>query len=69
MVAVFTRYERDFRALGLTPKKMFVRVKNVNSVRGRKFSGIIRVRDWYMGEIQILEAYDHLRVRQPEIFD
>lgn len=69
MIAVFTRYERDYNELEMTPKKMFIRVKNINDIRGRKFSGIIRAHDWYRGERDILDAYDHLRVRQPEIFD
>ena len=68
MIAVFTRYERDFKEMELTPKNMFVRIRNINSVRGCKFYGIIRTHDWYKAEYDILQAYDYLRVRQPEIF-
>lgn len=69
MIAVFTRYQRDYKELEMTPKKMFVRIRSIKDIIGRSFSGVVRVRDWYRGEREILEAYDYLRVRQPEIFD
>jgi hypothetical protein len=69
MIAVFTRYQKDYKELEMTPKKMFVRIRSTNDIRGRNFSGVVRAYDWYRGEREILEAYDYLRVRQPEIFD
>ena len=69
MIAVFTRYQKDYKELEMTPKKMFVRIRSIKDIIGRSFSGVVRVRDWYRGEREILEAYDYLRVRQPEIFD
>ena len=69
MIAVFYRYERDFKELEPTPRKMFRRIRTINDIRVVKFTGIIKAHDWYRGEKEITEAYDHLRVRQPELFD
>lgn len=70
MIAVFSLNERDFKSiLEVTPNKMFVRVRDINDLRGRTFTGIIRVRGWYKGMKNLIEAYDYLRVRQPELFD
>lgn len=48
---------------------MFRRIKSINDIQGVRFDGIIRYYDWYSGGTEILEAYDHLRVVQPELFD
>jgi len=69
MIAVFCRYERDFKELESTPRKMFRRIRGINDIRGIKFIGIIKVQDWYRGEKEITEAYDYLRIRQPELFE
>jgi len=69
MIAVFCRYERDFKELEPTPGKMFRRIRSINDIRGVVFTGIIKDQGWYRGEKEITEAYDHLRVRQPELFD
>ncbi len=69
MIAVFCRYERDFKELEPTPRKMFRRIRGINDIRGITFTGVIKAHDWYRGEKEITEAYDHLRVRQPELFD
>jgi len=69
MIAIFCRYERDFKELKPTPINIFRRIRSINDIRGIKFDGIIRTFDWYRGDKEIVEAYDHLRVRQPELFD
>ena len=69
LCAVFCRYERDFKELNPTPRKIFRRIQSINDIRGIKFTGIIRTHDWYMGEKEITEAYDHLRFIQPELFE
>ena len=69
MIAVFCRYLRDFEELEPSPRKMFIRIRNINDIRGCKFIGIIKSHDWFRGEDEMREAYDHLRVRQPELFD
>ena len=69
MIAVFCRYERDYKQLEPTPRQMFKRIRSINDIRGIKFTGIIRVRDWYIGEKEINEAYDYLRFIQPELFE
>lgn len=68
MIAVFVKTEREFKEMEFTPVKNFIRIKNINNIRGREFSGVIRLRDWYRGDSQIIDAYDHLRVRYPKIF-
>jgi hypothetical protein len=69
MIAAFTKTERDFKELGVSPKSKFIRVKTIDDLRGRKFNGIIRFFDWYKSDTQILDAYDYLRTVQPEIFE
>lgn len=69
MIAIFCKYERDFKELEFTPQKMFVKIRNVNDIRGRTFTGVLKLYDWYRGEKDMLYAYDVLRERQPELFD
>lgn len=68
MIAVFCTRQRDFEELEPTPRKMFIRIRSINDLRGVKFTGIIKIYDWYR-EKDIEEAYDYLRVAQPELFD
>lgn len=68
MIAVFCRRQRDFEELEPSPRKMFRRIKSINDLRGIQFTGIIKIYDWYR-EKDIEEAYDYLRVAQPELFD
>lgn len=68
MIAVFTKDERDFRGMRFTPENMFIRVRNHESIAGRHFIGVLYVNRWYEGNREILDAYDCLRIRQPEIF-
>ena len=69
MIAVFCRYERDLRELEPTPRKMFRRIRSINDIYGFKFTGIIKAHDWFNSEKEIIEAYDNLRIRQPELFE
>lgn len=68
MIAVFCLYQRDFEELAPTPRKMFKCVKNINDIRGIKFTGIIRNYNWYRGGKEMMEAYYDLQIRQPELF-
>jgi hypothetical protein len=69
MIAIFCKHERDFKELDPTPRKLFRQIRTINDIRGIKFDGIIKAPDWYRGNKEITEAYDHLRIRQPELFD
>lgn len=69
MIAVFCRYERDLKELEPTPRKMFRRVQSIDDIRGINFTGIIKAHDWYRGGKEMTEAYDQLRLKQPELFD
>lgn len=69
MIAVFYKFERDWRELDSTPKKMFVKIRSIDDIRGRTFTGVLRLYDWYRGEKSMLYAHDALRARQPELFD
>ena len=69
MIAVFSKSEADYKGLlEVTPSKMFIRIKDMYDIRGRKFTGIIRTHQWFLNEA-VEEAYDFLRMRQPELFD
>jgi hypothetical protein len=69
MIAVFSQTESDYRfILELTPSKMFIRIRDVNDIRGRTFTGIVRTYRWWLNK-EAEYAYDVLRTRQPELFD
>lgn len=68
MIAVFSRYQKDFTDLNPTPREMFVSIKSTESIRGRKFTGIIRMYGWYNNKL-VCDAYDELKKQQPELFD
>lgn len=68
MIAVFCKYQRDFDELIFTPKNILKRIKNAESVFGARFDGVIRMYDWYNGDKELLNAYDVLMARQPELF-
>lgn len=68
MVAVFCRSEIDYIRLNLTPKRMFKRIRDVDSIRGIMFLGVIHYADWYNSNKNVLNAYDELQIKQPELF-
>lgn len=67
MIAVFCRYQRDFDTNRFLPKKMFVRIKSNQDIRGRTFTGAVLMHDWYLIK-ELNEAYEDLHRRQPELF-
>ena len=72
MIAVFCENERAFKDLMPTPKKMFRAIRNINDIRGFKFTGVIvEDRFWFQkrSDVFIREAYDFLMHTQPELFD
>lgn len=69
MIAVFTYNDHEFRDLQVTPRKNFKRIKSFNDLRGQKFSGIIRTRDWWRSSKDVEEIYEQLKMRQPELLD
>ena len=68
MTAVFTRTQRDFNSMCFHPKKEFRRITKIEDIRGIHFSGVIKLMNWYDGEKSIIEAYDSLVDRHPELF-
>lgn len=66
MIAVFAK-RRDFEDLYGTPKNYFVHISDVNSIRGRTFTGVIRLYSWYENS-KMRDAYESLQLRQPELF-
>ena len=68
MIAVFTRSERDFRELKLSPSNNFIRVIGTHSLHGRIFNGVIQVIGWYDSNDEIRDAFDIIQLRQPELF-
>ena len=69
MIAVFTRYQRDYEELELTPPKEFKRIKDITDVMNCEFSGIIKLHDWYKGSELVAEAYYRLRATQRHLFE
>jgi hypothetical protein len=70
LIAVFTRTEKDFHDLRMTPKSNYIRVRDKSSIRGIEFTGVIQGFDWYKDDFNHKrnEAYDYLHVKQPNIF-
>ncbi len=68
MIAVFTKSQKDFIELNPTPIHEFKRIKNIDDIVGLKFSGVIRIFNWYDCDKGILDAYEALKRRQPELF-
>ena len=69
MIAVFARDQRDFVGLNPTPRKDFIRIRKIDDIRGRKFTAVIRMFNWYAGDKSITNAYEALEQRQPELFN
>ena len=67
MIAVFTQTGHYFRTLQLFPRNKFVRVKDVNSIRGIRFDAVIidYIPIWNKDHDKAYEALLH---RQPELF-
>ena len=68
MIAVFSKSEFDFKSIEVNPSKMFIRIRNIDDIRGRTFTGIIKIYHWWSDK-DVEEAYEHLRIRQPELFE
>lgn len=66
-IAVFAK-ERHLSVMRLQPKNKFIIIRDVNNIRGRRFDAIITIADWYTNN-NIVEAYEALKERQPEIFE
>lgn len=70
MIAVFTRYENMFRRnFTFYPVNKFLRIKSTRDIAGRHFDAVILYADWYESELNIMDAYDTLKQRQPELFN
>lgn len=69
MTAVFTRTQKDFDSMCFHPKKEFKRIRTKEDLRGINFLGVIKLMNWYDGEISIIEAYYSLQERHPELFN
>ncbi len=64
MIAVFAL---NMNYIRFTPSKNFKIIRNLSSIRGYNFSGVITITDWYHSD-NLCEAYEILKLRQPEIF-
>lgn len=67
MIAIFSNNNRDFSHLNMSPEKEFIKVRDIDSISGRKFTGYILSLDWYKSE-KLIRAYEALQKRQPELF-
>ena len=66
MIAIFGQ-QRDISNIRCMPSNNFKIIRDVNSVRGIKFTGIITLDGFYL-ITNIKDAYDELYKRQPELF-
>jgi hypothetical protein len=71
MTAVFCKSQADFLNLRARPAKNFIRVRNEFDVRGRNITAVIFIHDWHNdnNSKKIIEAYDHLKKINPELFN
>jgi len=67
MIAVFAP-TNSFRRGQLRPEKMFKIIRDVQSIRGVYFTGIIVMPGWYHESVGRQDAYSELEIRQPELF-
>lgn len=64
MIAVFTKH----KAFRFHPTNHFVFIQNIDSIRGRKFTGVIEMYGFWE-DIEKQEAFDILKGKQPELFE
>ena len=68
MIAVFAFNKPQYNSLNLLPRNEFRLIKNVDSIRGERFTGIILLDGWSENKLPC-DAYDSIKKRQPELFD
>lgn len=68
MVAIFTGHIQDFNRGMMSGKNEIKVIRNVNDIRGMKFTSIIRLTNWYEDKNKV-EANEYLKIRQPELFE
>lgn len=68
MIAVFVNSDRDFHEFAFTPREHFIRIRKVEDIRARTFTGIILYNGWYKTGFEIQDAYNALKQRQPKLF-
>jgi len=68
MIAVFAKDLQQLSTIRLTPRELFVVVRNPSDIVGRTFIGMIKLDFWFEGAKEIRDAMEELRKRQPELF-
>ena len=58
---------RFYINLHFTTKQMYRIIRNLDSVCGIRFTGVMILDDWYINK-DLHDAYDSLKIRQPELF-
>ena len=66
MIAVFSK-QIQFESLSKSPENMFVWIKNIESIRGRTFTGVICMFDWHNDPGRCFAMHE-LEKLQPELF-
>lgn len=68
MIAIFTnRIDILNREITLSDTDSFRVVTDIHKIRGINFTGIILHYDWYAND-NTVNAYESLKLRQPELF-
>ena len=67
MVAVFTKYPKDFQRGRMSGDNDIKIIRNVDSIRGIRFTSVMELNNWYDNQ-DLDQAYKALEIRQPELF-
>lgn len=69
MIAIFTSFPEDFDRARSNPKKEFKVIRKVNDIRGIRFTSLLEFQGWSVNQRDRIEAYEALKIRQPELFN
>ncbi len=64
MIAVFSKYEKNFQHFRCTPKEVFIRIHDIRDILGKDFDGIIVLDDM---TDEMYNAYEFLIATNPKL--
>ncbi len=68
MIAIFTGHIQYFNRGRMSGEKNIKVIRNINDIRGIKFTSVVELTDWYEDKNKMV-AHECLRERQPELFE
>lgn len=66
-IAVFISI-REFKDIRSWPNNTFIRIENPSQLYGKKFTCVIEIYGWWNFYGKAKEAFNLLKLRQPELF-